>query len=290
MRTSLLFLPGSKIWGAILGIPGLILGYLVVYQNYEIPGFTIHLRNQATLFKPADENLTNELALALTITGLVLIAFSRLKREDELTAKIRLNALYWAILINYLLYIVLSVLFMIAEVTDFKPIGNLLDSLNYVAISFLIPLATFIGRLYYLLYRNKNSFSIKPVRFLAYKPYNLLGKWTSAILAVIVIAGLAFNLNGVLLSFFWALPLSLLLWVYSREKNEDEYINTVRLEAMQVAVYANYAILLLSNFFFYGLDFLMIQVINLITIPVIFIVWFKYRVYVSSKQPEINNI
>lgn len=294
MKTSFLFPLKLKYLGVLLAIPGFVLGYFVVYKNYEIPGFEIRLRERSSLFLSANENFTNELALTLVIIGLLLVAFSRVKKEDELTAKIRQDALYWAILVNYALYAFLLLGVFIGYAAKYPPLNNIIgaltNNLEYTVYNFFTPLLIFIGRFYFLLYRNKNEFYIRPVHYLPCKPYQFLGKWLTIIIIAIVAANMTFNWSEAVSNLFWLLPLSLLLWVYSSEKNEDEYINAIRLDAMQLAVYVNYAILLLSNFFVYGLGFIMIQLINLVTIPLIFVVWFHYQVYRISRQTEVKNI
>ena len=294
MKTTYLFPRRAKYLGALLAIPGFILGYMVVYQNYRIPGFEIRLRSKSTLFLNAAENFTDELALTLVIVGLLLVAFSRTKKEDELTAKIRLNSLYWAILVNYILYVCLALLafvgYLLKSPLFSKLIDGLTNNLEYTVYNFFVPLVIFIGRFYFLLYRNKNEFDIKPVHYLPYKPYRLLSKWVSIVIIIAVAGNEAFSWGDALSNLFWLLPLSLLLWIFSAEKTEDEYINATRLEAMQVAVYVNYAILLLSDWLVYGIGFLYIQLVNLVTIPLIFIGWFYYRVYRISRQTEVKSI
>ncbi|MES2108924.1 MAG: hypothetical protein V4577_09270 [Bacteroidota bacterium] len=294
MKTTYLFPRWAKYPGAVLAIPGFILGYLVVYKNYSIPGFELRLRSKSTLFLSAIENFTNELALTLVVVGLMLIAFSRTKKEDELTAKIRLNSLYWAILVNYILFAGMVAVAFIGNITKShflnKVIEIITDNLQYLAYNFFVPLLIFIGRFYYLLYRNKNEFDVKPVHYLPYKPYRFLGKWASITIIAIAAAAWIFGWDESVLDLLWLLPVSLLLCIYTSEKNEDEYLNAIRLDAMQVAVYVNYSILLLSNWFVYGPDFLVIQLVNLVTIPLIFIAWFYYRVYQVSRQAEVKSI
>jgi hypothetical protein len=243
MKTSFLFPPKLKYLGALLAIPGSVLGYFIVYKNYEIPGFEIRLRERSSLLLSANENFTNELALTLVIIGLLLVAFSRVKKEDELTAKIRQDALYWAILVNYALYAFLLLGVFIGYVAKYPLLNNIIgaltNNLEYTVFNFFTPLLIFIDRFYFLLYRNKNEFYIRPVHYLPCKPYQFLGQWLSITIIAIVAANMTFNWSGAISYLFWLLPLNLLLWVYSSEKNEDEYINAIRLDAMQLAVYVN---------------------------------------------------
>lgn len=294
MKTPLLFPAKLKYLGVLLAVPGFILGYFVVYQNYEIPGFGLRIRNKNTFFLPAIENFTNELALTLVIVSLLLLAFSRVKKEDELTAKIRLNALYWAILVNYIWYACIVAIIIIGSLVKNPALSAIIDGLtknfDLTIYNLFAPLLIFTGRFYFLLLRNKNAFDIKPLHFLPNKPYRFLGKWSSAFIFAAAVASFLLKWDEAGYDLLSMLPLSLLLWVYSREREEDEFINSTRLEAMQIAVYVNYAILLLSNFFVFGVDFLGIQLVNLVTIPLIFLLWFNFKVYRISRLAEIKSI
>lgn len=278
--------------GWMLIIPGFILGYLNVFQSYEIAGFGLQLREKGTLFTPAFENFTNELALTLVIAGLLFIAFARLKREDELTANLRLNALYWAVLVNYALYGVFLLLAIFNDIAKTNELFNVIDwltgNLKFMIYNLFMPLVLFIARFNYLLHKSKTEYQVKPLRVLPYKPYNIIGKVLGIPLAILSIPLLVESLGNYLGinidRVFYVLPFIMLVWVYSREKHEDEYINHIRLEAMQVAVYGNYIILLLSNWFLFNIAFLLTLIFNLVTIPLIFIIVFRYRLYKLNKQ------
>lgn len=289
MKSRLLFPHRFKLIGWLLAIPGFMLGYLVVYNDYKIPGFGLQLRATSQLFLPAYENFTNELALTLVVAGLIFIAFSKQKIEDELTANIRLNALYWAILVNYLLYaLFLSAVVAINEF-DMRALANGIDAFlggyTFMTYNLFTPLVIFATRFYYLLYKRNDEYVIKPTRFLPSKPYRIIGQLLTFVFAVLVIIQVAKvkDITWV----FYILPLVMLIWVFSKEKQEDEYINAIRLDAMQIAVYANYFILLVANFTFYSTDFLLIMVFNLATIPTIFLIVFHYRLY-KIRQADIE--
>ena len=55
-------------------------------------------------------NLTDELAALGAIIGLLLIAFSKEKVEDEMISQLRLESLQWAVYVNYLVLGVLILL------------------------------------------------------------------------------------------------------------------------------------------------------------------------------------
>ncbi|QKJ32132.1 hypothetical protein HQ865_20975 [Mucilaginibacter mali] len=283
MKTRFLFPAFFRIIGCLMALPGFVLGYLVVYKNFEMPGFGLKVREQSTFLQGTFENFTNELALTLVIAGLMFIAFSKVKKEDEMTGKIRLNALYWAIPVNYLWYAFFIILSALNIQVKSPAINTLLDPFSnedgYLVFNLFMPLLIFIVRFYYLLSRNAKGRPVAGIHLLKHMPFSALGKGLSFIITLLVIISQVFVKSDLLESMYWFLPLTLMIWVYAKEKVEDEYINHLRLDALQIAVYANYAILLLSNFMFYGVSFLLIQIFNLATIPLIFIIRFQYRLY-----------
>lgn len=295
MKTRFLF-PYQLRWlGWILTLPGFVLGYLVVYMDYKIPGLGISVWPRSPNFHgPLYQDLTKTLALTLVITGLALIAFSREKKEDELTTKMRQNALYWAVLINYGAYLV----WLLATITiellklDKDALGSLADIFGMSIYNLFTPLLIFIIRYNYLRYSKNGVYKVGKLYYLPERPYKFIGKLISVpLLCVILFLFLDtwfskgdLDLSGtgldVMLLF---LPLTLLLWRYSKEKNEDEFVSSLRLESMQLAVYVNYAILLLANFFFYFLDFMMVMFLNLGTIAFFFVLRFNYILWKYNK-------
>ncbi len=72
----------------------------------------------------------------------------------------------------------------------------------------------------------------------------------------------------------WAV--SLLFIAFAREKIEDEYVQTLRLQSLQWAVLANAALLLIANWSLYGEHFFRVMVYNMLTVLIIFIIRFHY--------------
>lgn len=75
---------------------------------------------------------------------------------------------------------------------------------------------------------------------------------------------------------FTGLALGLLMIAFAREKAEDEYIMTLRLQSLQWAVLANATLLLLANWIFYGDHFLSVMIYNMLTVLIIFVIRFHY--------------
>ena len=70
---------------------------------------------------------------------------------------------------------------------------------------------------------------------------------------------------------------------FSRLKNEDEYIAKLRLESLVWAVYVNFIVILVADIAIYGSSFLTIVMLNMYTIPVLFLLRFNYVVFKINK-------
>lgn len=80
--------------------------------------------------------------------------------------------------------------------------------------------------------------------------------------------------------------LGLLLICFSKEKHEDELVNSIRLNAFHWAVLANYLVLLILILSFYGLGFAIIMCYNSLTVLIVFIMRFYYGIYKLNKSDE----
>lgn len=78
--------------------------------------------------------------------------------------------------------------------------------------------------------------------------------------------------------------LGALLVVFSKEKNEDEFIASLRLNALSWAVFVNYAVLFVGIIFVFDVPFFWILVFNMFTILFIFIARFYWLLYKASKN------
>ncbi len=75
----------------------------------------------------------------------------------------------------------------------------------------------------------------------------------------------------------------LLLLAFSKEKEEDEWIQSQRLSALQWAVLFNTIVLMLFTIFVHGLPFLQVMVYNMFTPLLIFVARFYYIVYLKPR-------
>jgi len=267
MKSYLLFPNKFKIIGWLLFIPGFILGAAWLEFQYEIPGFTLKLRDRSELFQPQYENFTNELALALVVAGLLMTSFAREKVEDELIAKIRANSLYWAILVGALvrLAFVLSGFFN-AEL--FLPFAQ-----------FFVPLLIFKFRYYYLMNRKDDVYTLDNLYYLPKWPYRPIGIVLSIFLIGIILYDMynplaSSNFLSIMANFTFV---PLIAWVYSKEDKEDEFITSLRVQSMQFAVILYYLLLLIANVVLYSAYFLYVVYLYIEITAIIFLVAFNWQ-------------
>jgi hypothetical protein len=71
---------------------------------------------------------------------------------------------------------------------------------------------------------------------------------------------------------------------FSKEKNEDEFIEKTRWESLVWATYINYFILIFCFLFFYNTSFLWVMIFNMFTILIFFILRFYFILYMSKKS------
>lgn len=85
--------------GLILFVPALALGIAYLFFDYTIPFLEVNLHPKETI--QISTNFTDELAAISLIASFIMIAFSREKIEDEAIQYFRLEALQWAVWVNY---------------------------------------------------------------------------------------------------------------------------------------------------------------------------------------------
>ncbi|RFS13798.1 hypothetical protein [Emticicia sp. C21] len=154
MEPRFLFPHRYKLIGWLLAIPSLILGLFVLIGDFYFDFLTInlpfkyvfsdtltisnsvtHLNDEVTQL-----NLTDEIAAIGTIVGLLFIAFSRVKTEDEYVSKTRLESLQWAIYLNFAL-LILAIIFI-----------HGMAFFSVIVYNMFTPLILFIIRFHYILF------------------------------------------------------------------------------------------------------------------------------------------
>ena len=72
----------------------------------------------------------------------------------------------------------------------------------------------------------------------------------------------------------------------SREKVEDEMIQQIRLNSLLIALYINYAILIVCSLAIYDLAFLNVMLYNMFTILLIFMAVYHWKIWRAKKGVE----
>lgn len=111
MRISYLLPKSFKLIGLVLLVPGFVLGIaglggfepewatvnvLALFpDNFNFPGS--ENQKESWLFQFQENNIINETALILLLVGSIFILFARVKYEDEMMMKFRLESLLWGV-------------------------------------------------------------------------------------------------------------------------------------------------------------------------------------------------
>lgn len=261
---------------------GFILGAAFLYWDFRIPGFGFKFSGIGYTGKPVYEDFTNELALTLVVLGLLLTAFAKEKVEDELISKIRANSLYWAVLVGFafrFIYLLGDTAHLYLSLPEIATVF-IWRIISFIGeCQFFIPLLVFKLRFQYLIHRDGDVYALDNLYYLPTRPYRFI-----AIILSIILVGMAIyciytflehpNFLDTIANF---VSLPLIAWVYTKEDNEDEFITSLRLKAMQISVCGYYCLLLIANFLLYNIFFLFIISLSIEFTTIIFLVSFNWR-------------
>jgi len=75
-----------------------------------------------------------------------------------------------------------------------------------------------------------------------------------------------------------------IVFAFSEEKIEDEYISNLRLRSLIKAVYCNYAILILAIIFIYNLSLFTVLLLNMLSTLLLFILFFQKELILVRKR------
>jgi len=149
MKNKLLIAHRWKILGWLLAVPAFIGGISFVLFNFPeylqvtVPEWLAHFIWIESFVSdtpnPTIYLLDEVIALSLLI-GLLLLAFSKEKVEDEWIQQVRLESFQWAFLVNSMLLIAFTVF------THGSPF------LSVMVYNMFTPLLIFVARFYYVLY------------------------------------------------------------------------------------------------------------------------------------------
>jgi len=142
MKTKWLFPHSFRLLGGLIFIPSLVLGLATLYAEFEWKFLTVSFIQTDFFGQRVNQNLTNEVAGLGLIIGLMMIAFSREKVEDEMIGQLRLEALQWSVYANYLI-LAISMLTVFDE-----------DFFSVMIYNMFTVLLVFIARFRWLIHRN----------------------------------------------------------------------------------------------------------------------------------------
>ena len=139
MKTRFLF----PYWCKFLGLVLIVIHIPIMHLSGRM-GFDVHASvADDTIFSP--HHIFFITTILFMVIGLLLVAFSKEKIEDEQISQLRLDSLQWAIYLNYLVLII-SAVFMNHQ--DFKDV---------LYLNLWVPLAFFIIRFRWVLFRLNRS-------------------------------------------------------------------------------------------------------------------------------------
>ena len=153
MKTRYLFSHKYKFFGWIIFSIGMMLGLVLSLNEFDYPSWYVNVfpligegegllsRNESLTW--SENNIADELTSLLIIIGGILVAFSKVKQEDEYSETIRTESLIWATYVNYIV-LVLSILFIYDMPFFHVMIYNMFTILLF-----------FILRFHYMMYKSK---------------------------------------------------------------------------------------------------------------------------------------
>ncbi|WP_460969541.1 hypothetical protein [Spirosoma migulaei] len=153
MKTKWLFPHRFRLIGWLIFVPSTILGLASLYADFKISWLTANWLSESMTITSGNsithlmdnQDLTDEIAAIGVIVGLLLIAFSREKVEDEMISQLRLEALQWSVYANY---IILAIAILTVYDTAF---------FNVMIYNMFTVLLVFILRFRWLIYRNNHT-------------------------------------------------------------------------------------------------------------------------------------
>jgi len=145
MKSRFLFPYKSRFIGYVL-----IFAYIPVmvakkmfYHGYMDHGVHIKLPDNSGLLSP--DHVFNVIATLVVTIGLLLLAFSKEKLEDEQIVQLRLDSLQWTMYFTYVLFIMIIIF------------TNSIDLVHVVGINLWLLLVFFIIRFRWVIFRLNRS-------------------------------------------------------------------------------------------------------------------------------------
>jgi hypothetical protein len=143
MRSRFLLPHSWRMAGIVIFLIGL--AFFIADQWLNVQLFTWHnlrsFETQSISGPSVDENFADEIKMLLILSGLLIIAFTKERTEDEYIAQQRLDSLQWAMYVNYAVF---AVCVLIVYGMDFFSI---------TIYNVYTPLIIFVVRFRWMMYR-----------------------------------------------------------------------------------------------------------------------------------------
>lgn len=249
-----------RLWGWVLLVPSAFLGLCFLYS--WLPGF----------------DWMDELSIMGLTLALLFIGFARCRQEDECVAVLRLKALTLAVLVEYVALVA-------GTLTCYE-----FAYLSFVSYNMFVVLVAFVLLFYGLVWLwRKGRIRVSRRLWLLPPVYRRIG-WVLAVpfaaICVCVLFSQDFGLSWLDEAGVSGLTIALLLISFSREEQEDEYIAALRARAWVWAVYVSYGILIVGTVSIYGDAYLYFFFGNLFTLPIVFILRFRWMMYQLKEEEK----
>jgi len=78
---------------------------------------------------------------------------------------------------------------------------------------------------------------------------------------------------------------------FSKEEEENQDVSNLRLRSLIIAIYVNTIFLIISIFFVFGIGFVEVMIVNLLTSLLFYIIIFKYNIHkrkISEKNGSLS--
>ncbi len=141
MKTKWLFPHRFRLIGWLIFVPSAIIGLAQMYAYFDLSWVIHTAENDVSI---TTSTYTDEIAAIGVVIGLLFIAFSREKVEDEMISQLRLEALQWSVYANYTVLIIAFLT--VYDVAFF----------NVMIYNMFTVLLVFIARFRWLIHRNGN--------------------------------------------------------------------------------------------------------------------------------------
>jgi hypothetical protein len=280
----LLFSKTAQSIGLVLLLCSLVLGYAVLYHEFQwnpltIPGW------KATFIKGVDTevNLTDEIAMVGVIIGLLLIAFGRGAVEDERRMLLRLKSIQWAVMVHQiglLVVFLINNLFILEKEVLFGP-WSIFGDLGWLIYMVFVPLVLFMARFRWLLWMDGRQ-------LMPYKSEGGINPMLNKGLLLLTFLCLGISLFHLIVvsnewmdtlfpDYIWQTswylwPLTLIMYLMGKPKKDQEFEVYSELITWKYSLIFFYLLITVLTFVINGTAYLYVLLGQVVLLPVLYLI------------------